>query len=115
MPLLPGLDYQLTNPIVGPIAINNNQGTPMVLVGYPWAFAQNVVFEYSLVRGMITEVSRILVSTNGTTISWSNDATNQAGTGVTFMVMLSGANVEIQYMSDNSGSSGNFWYTQRTL
>lgn len=115
MPLLPGIDYGISNPIIGPLNISNNQGTPAVLFSYPWSTAKNVVIEYSLVRGASTEVGRIMISTDGSTVSHSTDVTNGANSGVNFLVALSGPNIELQYISNNSGSSGNFWYTQRSL
>lgn len=110
-----GIDYPITNSVAGPLVINTNQISPAVLFSYLWANAQNVIIEFSIIRGSITEVGRMMISTDGSSVSFSTDRTEKQDTGISFFPVLSGPSIEIQYNSDNSGGNANFWYSTRIL
>jgi hypothetical protein len=89
--------------------IADNQATPATLISYSKASYPHTVISFSIDRGGETEVGTILVATNGTDVSISPNSTyTNLGTGVTFNAIISGANVEVQYISDNSGFAGTF-------
>jgi hypothetical protein len=114
MALLPNINYP-TQIIAGPITINDNQVTPSVLFSLAIGTSPNIIVEYSIIRGTVSEIGRIMVSTNGANISLSNDNTGTNLTGVLLSPAISGPNLEVQYISSHISQSGRFWYSVRNI
>lgn len=114
MALIPGIDYPVQI-VIGPLTINDNQMVQSVLFSLPISSSPNIVVEYSIIRGAITEVGRIMVSTNGSAISLSDDNTGTNNTGVFISSSISGSNLQVQYLSSSLGYGGQFWYTIRNI
>lgn len=114
MALLPNIDY-LTEIVIGPLTITDNQISPAVLFTLPTSSSPNIIVEYSIIKGTLTEVGSFQVSTNGSVISLSQDDTGTNLTGVTISPVISGPNLQVRYTSTMTGSSGQFWYTIRNI
>jgi hypothetical protein len=114
MPLFPGVDY-VVQTVTGPLAVLDNQSSPVTLFTLPAGSPLNVVIEYSMVRAGATQVGRLFVSSNGTIISFENDSTSQSSTGVVLSGVVSGPNILVQYISTATGSGGQFWYAVRNI
>lgn len=115
MPKLPGLDYPVSNPLSSDITLNNDQGTLFTLFTLDTNTVKAAVIEYSIIRGTTTEVGRIFIASDGTTLSFEQDKANNVDTGVSLFGSLSGSDVLVRYLSTNTGQAGTFRYSIRVL
>lgn len=115
MPLIPGIDYQVPPAIVPDVVLANDQNTPATLFTLDLSIAKNYVVDYSIIRSTTTEVGRIFVSTDGTSLSFEIDKANNVDTGVTVFGNLSGSTVVARYMSTNTGQTGMMRYFSRPI
>jgi hypothetical protein len=115
MPILPGIDYQIQAPLSDDIILNNDQNTPLTIVTLDVTSIKSYIIEYSIIRSSTTEVGRIFIATDGTSLSFEEDKANNVDTGVTIFGALSGSNVIVRYMSTNTGQTGIFRYSKRTM
>lgn len=115
MPKLPGIDYQVSNPLSSQITLNNDQSSALTLITLDSTIVKTAVIEYSIIRGSTAEVGRMLVTTDGITLSFEVDKANNVDTGVVLLGSMSGTNVLIQYLSSNTGQTGTFRYSTRVL
>ncbi len=115
MPLLPGIDYQIQPTLSSDIILANDQNTPANLFALDVSSIKSYIVEYSIIRSSTTEVGRIFIATDGTTLSFEIDKANNVDTGVTIFANLSGSNVQARYMSTNTGQTGVFRYSVRSL
>jgi hypothetical protein len=115
MPLIPGISYPITGNVSGPVVLNDNQSSPSNILVYAWSGSQNVQIDYSIIRGSVNETGRLLISTDGVNVSFSRDGENTTESGVTLSAVISGANVELQYISTSNGHAGQFFYSKLNL
>lgn len=115
MPLLPFIDYQVSNPLSGSITLSNNQSSPATAFSYTWSGNNSVAIEYSVTRGSSVESGRMLITTDGTNVSLALDKGNTADTGITFSGIISGASLLVQYTSTNTGQVGSLQYIKQDL
>ena len=95
----------------GPFTVLDNQPSPVTLFSYTASTALYAVFEYSILKNGSYRVGRLLVSTDGTSMTSESDDYVETGTsGVFLSAMYSGGNVNIQYTSTNTGASGTLKY-----
>jgi hypothetical protein len=115
MPLLPGVDYQIPASVVPDVILANDQNTPAILFTLDVSNVKNYIIEYSIIRSTTTEVGRMLISTDGVSLSFEIDRANNVDTGVTIFGNLSGSNVLARYMSTNTGQTGTLRYFSRPI
>lgn len=106
---LNGLIYKS---LQGPVTLLDNQGSPQTAFTYALSNKFAVV-EYSVLRNTSTSVGRLLVTTNGSSVSISDDNVSVGTPGITFSAIISGPNIVIQYVSTNTGFNADFKYTFR--
>lgn len=97
----------------GPVTINDNVGSPTLLLNYPVSSYNFTIVEYSIERGTNYRVGRILIPNSSTNASFSDDSVEVGSTGVSFTVSVNGGNVELNYLSTSTGQSGEFKYSIR--
>jgi hypothetical protein len=114
MPMLPFIDYQVPA-LSGTFTLNNDQLSPATIVSYNTVSIKSLTLDYSIIRGSTTEVGRIMIATDGSTLNFEVDKANNSDTGVALMGSLSMGNILVQYISNNTGQSAAFRYTQTTL
>jgi hypothetical protein len=114
MALIPNIDYP-TQIVAGPLTIVDGQISPAILFTLPTGSSPNIIIEYSIVRGTLTEVGNIQCSTNGSVISLSQDDTGTNLTGVTLTPGISGPNLQVLYTSTAIGQAGQLWYSIRNI
>ncbi len=115
MPKVPGVDYQVSNPLSSDIILNNDQSSLLTLVTLDSTTVKSCVVEYSIIRGATTEVGRLFIATDGNTLSLEQDKANNVDTGISILGNISGSNILIQYLSTNTGQAGTFRYSSRVL
>lgn len=117
MPILPFIDFQPSSSLNGPYTLMNDQISPAVAFSFSVSTLRSVVIEYSIIRSSTTEAGRILITTDGTNLGYSIDKENNTSgdCGIILTVGLSGSNVQISYVSTNTGQNGTIQYVQRNL
>lgn len=95
--------------ILNSTSIADNQVSPALLFANSTTYTAMIV-NYSISRGTNFRTGRILVSTDGTSVSTAEDFVEQGTTGVTLSGSVSGGNVNINYTSTSTGSGGTFKY-----
>lgn len=94
--------------LIGPLVLNDNQAAPLTLVSELHANFKHFVLEYSIKRNNDVRTGRIMIATNGTVSSDSDDFTEVGLTGVIFDTIVSGVNINLRYTSTNTGFAGTF-------
>lgn len=92
-------------------SIVNNQVTVLPLTTFEYAGSENSIIDYSIIRGTARETGVLKITTDGSTVAIANDAANLSSTGITISADISGANLRVLYVSDNSGSAGTFKFS----
>lgn len=115
MPKLPFIDYQVQNPMSSDIVLNNAQGSPLTIISLDSSTVKSAILDYSIVRGSTIEVGRMLIATDGNTLSFERDQTNNADTGVILFGSLDGSMILVKYVSNNTGQTGTFKYSQKVV
>lgn len=94
------------------ITILDNQAAPANLFTYAKSFT-GAIIEYSIVRNGAYRTGRFMVANDGSVTSSNGDSVETAATGITLSAVISGANVQIQYTSTNTGFNATFKYSMR--
>lgn len=94
------------------IVLSDNISSPTTVLSYA-ASNTFALYEYSIKRDNNYRVGRLLLATDGTSVSLTDDHTEQGSTGITLSATVSGANVVIQYMSTNTGFNSSFKYFRK--
>ena len=95
----------------GPFTVLDNQASPATLFSYTASTALYAVFEYSILKNGSYRVGRLLVATDGSSMTSESDDFVETGTsGVVLSAIYSGGNVIIQYTSTLTGASGSMKY-----
>lgn len=105
------LDGYYIGSLVGPITINDNQGSPGTLISVPHADFAHFVVEYSITRNGNKRTGRILVASDGSSVGFSDDFVESTSVGVTVSASVSGSNTVISYTSTSTGNTGEFKYS----
>ena len=108
-------DYDITpgqNQLFGPYTINDNVSSPTTLVTIGQISNANFnQLQYSINRGGIEQTGRLLIVTNGSAVSLTDDnASVPSSTGVSFFATISGSTIVLQYTSTSTGLTGAFKY-----
>lgn len=90
----------------------DNISTPTTLFSYLNSYRYAII-EYSVDRNGFKRVGRLLVSNDGSAITVSDDYVETGLTGTVFSAVLSGPNVNIQFMTSATGNNGVFKYSMR--
>lgn len=94
----------------GPNTLLNN--TSSTAITYPHATNKFTFIEYSIERNGALRCGRLLVVNDSSSATIAdNGYVEQGSTGVTFGVLISGANVQITYTTTNTGFNATFKYS----
>ena len=95
------------------ISLVDNTSIPTTAISYSASSYNYTIVEYSLTRGSAKQVGRMLVVNDSTNVSLHNDFSNLNDTGIIFTATVSGGNVLIQYVTNNTGFNGFLRYSLR--
>lgn len=99
--------------ILSTASILDNQASAANLIAYA-ATNDVAIIEYSIKRGAANvRVGRLMVATDGTTVSVTDDFNEQGTAGVNFSAVISGSDIQLQYTSTSTGTAGTFKYSFR--
>lgn len=96
------LDEQLTTTLL-------NNTTDNVFT-FPIASNKNFIVDYSLTRSTGKETGQILMSTDGTNVQVSGNASTVVDCGVSFSGDINAGNVRLRYTTTNTGSNATMKY-----
>jgi hypothetical protein len=96
-----------------PVVLLNNQSTPQLLFSYPKTNRFSF-FLFSIERNGTFQQIYTQKVTDGNTVSGGNNSNNIGTTGITITAAIVGDNVEIYYISTNTGFNGTFKYAALT-
>lgn len=114
MPRIAGIDYSLSGDVLtGPITLLDNQGSPQTAVSYTASSNKYVQLQYSVDRNGQTRTGRMLIEHNGVIASLSDDNTDTSDVGVTFLAVVSGPNLVLQYLTTATGFNANLKFYQK--
>lgn len=105
------LNGLLIKALQGPVTLLDNQ-TNQTIFSYD-VINKYAIIEYSILRNTDTQVGRLLVTTNGSSTSLSDDNTFIGTPGVTFSAAISGSNILIRYTTSSNGFDASFKYSFR--
>jgi hypothetical protein len=88
------------------VAIANNQSSPAQVFAINYVNSENIVVDFSILRGTQKETGTLFMTTDGTNVSVTSNSAELSPTGVSFSGILSSGQIELLYTSDNSGSTG---------
>jgi hypothetical protein len=94
----------------GPVTLtNNSSGT---IFSYVAASNKATFIDYSIVRGSNVKCGRLLIVTDGSTVSIAdNGGVELSPIGITFGVTIGGGNVDVLYIASNTGTNASFKYS----
>lgn len=78
-----------------------------------YAGSENMIIDYSIVRGTTKDVGTIHITTDGTDVSRSVTGTYIGSSGVEFNAYIDTTDLVLEYTSDNTGVSGTMKYFVR--
>ena len=104
----------VTSDMIGPLTIVDNTVSATPLVSFNAAANPNMIIEYSLSRSTLIRTGRIVVATNGATVSIHDDFVETSPTGVVFSADISGSDVRILYTASSMGINASFSYRVRS-
>lgn len=90
--------------------ISDNQISPAPIMSVSTTYTAAIV-KYSMKRNGNFRTGRILIATDGTNVSTSEDYVEEGTTGVVLTSAVSGGFVNINYTSTSTGFSGTFKYS----
>lgn len=94
----------------GPNTLLNN--TSSVAISYPHSSNKFTFIEYSIERNGALRCGRLLVVNDSSSATIADNGYVEQGiTGVTFGVLISGANVQVTYTTTNTGFNATFKYS----
>jgi hypothetical protein len=91
----------------------DNQSPAAPVFAFNAATYKSAEIEYSVDRNGARRTGRILIATNGTTVSSTDDFVEQGVTGVLFSTDVSSGNVRLLYTSTSTGFGGTFSWSYR--
>lgn len=75
-----------------------------------YAGSENIVVNYSLIRGSLKETGQLMLTTDGTSVAITRTSAYLGSTGVTFTAQISGSDLLLDYATTNLGSSATMKY-----
>lgn len=72
--------------------------------------SENIVVEYSIVRGLAKETGQLFITSDGTNAAVTKTSAYLSDVGVEFAASISVGVLQLDYTSDNSGSTGTMKY-----
>lgn len=94
--------------LVGPVVLSDNSsGTAFSIAHSTYNY---VVVEYSAARDSIRRTGRLLLATNGTDAVLTDDYVETSVMGLAFSAAVSGAVVNVDYLTTNTGFNVSFKY-----
>lgn len=104
MPRIIGIDIIVSaDTPVGPFTLLDAQGSPTNIITYATASYSYVQLQYGITRNGVTRTGRLMVSNNGTLVSYSDDDVDLSDLGITLSASISGPSLQIQYTSTATG------------
>lgn len=98
--------WELSSIKESPIA-NNTTDTIFSVTAFG---SENMIVSFSILRGGIKETGDLYLTHENTNASCAVSSTYTGITGVIFDAVINGSNLELNYTSDNTGSSGTIKY-----
>lgn len=75
-----------------------------------YAGSQNILVNYSIIRGTSKEIGTLPITTNGTTAAISSVGSDIPTVGVTFSAVISGSNLVLEYTTTSTGTAATMQY-----
>lgn len=75
-----------------------------------YAGSENIIVNYSLIRGSLKETGQLMLTTDGTSVALTRTSAYLGSTGVTFTSQISGSDILLDYATTNLGSSATLKY-----
>lgn len=72
--------------------------------------SENMIVNYSLIRGSIKETGQLMLTTDGTTVAVSRASAYLGTSGVTFTAQISGSDILLDYATTSLGSAATLKY-----
>ncbi len=95
-------------------SITLSDNTTANVFSIPYANAQNLIVDYSLVRNGTKEAGQLLITTDGSTVGVSSLSSATLPNGVLFSGLISGSNLILQYTTTSVGVAGTLSYAYTT-
>lgn len=95
------------------VSLLDNQASPVVAVTYDKALYPFVIIEFSILRDSDRKVGRLLITNNGSSVSMTEDSAPLGDVGVTLSAAVNGPNIEISYISTNTGFNAQLKHSAR--
>lgn len=93
-------------------ALANNQASPADIFSINWLGSENMIMDYSILRGTAKEAGTLYITTDGTNVGIATANVEANGyPGIQFSGVIVGSAIHIQYTSDNTGSTGQVKWT----
>ena len=114
MPRVFGYQVTSADTLYGPIALADNQSSATSTgVSFSLASTQYVQLQYGLLRNGSAVTGHLLITTDGTNVTLSNDDVETAALGITFSASVSGGVIYLNYTSTATGYSTAMTYYQK--
>lgn len=110
-------DYDIfggADPLLGPVALANNQVAPSAVIFWNQANVKYVQLQYSITRGSVESTGRIMLAHDGTNVTLDVISSDISSPGITFSAGLNAGNLELRFVSTNTGSAAAMKYYQKT-
>lgn len=104
-----GVDYWEQSSL-STVLLANNQASPANVFSVSAAGSENLVIEYSVLRGVAKDTGTIVISHNGTDVSFATYGATISDTGVILSADLDSGNIRLRYTSTNTGSAPTIKY-----
>lgn len=75
-----------------------------------FAGSENMVINYSLIRGSLKETGQLFITTDGTTAAISRTSSYLGTSGISFNAAISGSNIELNYSASFLGTNATMKY-----
>jgi len=105
-----GADY-LEISAINSVALANNQSSPADIFSVGAVGSENMIIDYSIIRGTAKETGQIYIVNDGTSVQKSETYTRINNPAVALSADINAGNVRLRYTSDNSGSTGVFKFS----
>lgn len=100
-----------------PITLSDNVSSPATFVTYAAVTYPFAIIEFSVIRGGVYQIGRMLIANDGTTnvsLTVDSDSTLDADNGITFSASIDGfGNLNLAYVSTSTGNNATFKYLVR--
>jgi hypothetical protein len=103
-----GVDFWEQSSIITSTLLNNTSGNVFSVTALG---SENIIIDFSILRSGNKETGTIWLTNNGIVAEASAGGAYTAATGVTFSGSMSGGNVSLSYVTDNSGGDVTFKYS----